>query len=163
MIYLSADSHLGHYKLSDPKFTPNPRPDNFTTEILMGLARYAKPENSLIHLGDILISDKARRKHLYACLKASMEGYGHRTLIRGNHDRQGDAFYHSLGFDSVVSGSLKMGNVILSHQPLVAAQSRNIHGHCHGKSELDKRRYSDISPEVVGYDPVPLELIIANL
>lgn len=166
MIYLTSDSHLGHCKLSDPKFTPKPRIELFTTEIIIALMRYAKPENSLIHLGDILLSSKDRRRQLYGDFRTATSGYGHRTLIKGNHDKQSDYFYREvLGFDAVVDGEmLVMGKFVLSHEP--SSRPFNIHGHCHGKLGAGWRKPGpsfDVSPEAVGYDPVPLELIIASL
>lgn len=159
MIYLVSDSHLGHSKLCDPNFTPHPRPKDFSFQIIQGLTKYAKRENSLIHLGDVLLADKNSRKKWYGELSKAILGYGHSTLIKGNHDRESNAFYHDLGFDAVVDGTLDFAQYVFSHRPENHHRNKlNIHGHMHGRPILDPDpHWKDISPEVVGYEPISLD------
>jgi len=77
--------------------------------------------------------------------------YGTIILIRGNHDKIIKEFI-------VVKDSLRIGNFIFSHRPILKKEIPkgfvNVHGHVHEKESLDG---INLSVEHTDYEPVLLE------
>ncbi|HHX70429.1 MAG TPA: phosphoesterase, partial [Gallicola sp.] len=83
-------------------------------------------------------------------------------LILGNHDRRGKQWFLDCGFIEVHK-KLKTGNYLLTHRPQTLDRLDNdvvnIHGHAHGNDgSLDKRKYINVSCEVVDYTPIWIDL-----
>jgi len=122
--YLIADTHFKHDKMK----TYCQRPSNFTELIIKNWANTVKPEDCVIHLGDVAIGGVADWEWILPTLP------GRKGLIRGNHDRQRSlGWWMTHGFDFACDGMM-FRNWWLSHEP---ANSRpggcegNIHGHLH--------------------------------
>ena len=54
--------------------------------------------------------------------------------------------------------------IIFSHIPIHPCQlegrfTLNVHGHSHS-NQIDDKRYMNICPEIIGYDPLTLEQIL---
>jgi calcineurin-like phosphoesterase family protein len=123
--YLIADTHLNHDKIK----TWCDRPEDFTEKLDRNVKQIVKPEDLLIHLGDVGIGDP--------------EGYvkiihgwpGRKILVRGNHDGKGCQWWiEKGGFDFACDAMVYRG-VWLTHKPwlgeLPEGTHVNVHGHLH--------------------------------
>jgi calcineurin-like phosphoesterase family protein len=121
-IYLVSDTHLNHANMT----TYCQRPPDFTEQIIKNWQNIVKPEDTVIHLGDVLIGKKSE------WIMPSLPG--RKILIRGNHDRQwSNTRWMQAGFDFVCDG-LAFRQCWLTHEPadaLPAGTNLNIHGHLH--------------------------------
>jgi calcineurin-like phosphoesterase family protein len=121
--YLISDTHLNHDKIK----TWCDRPDDFTSRIDENVRSIVKPEDLLIHLGDIGIGKTdgyIKMILLWGCRK---------VLVRGNHDQKSCQWYMDNGFDFACDGMIYRGNW-LTHHPanaLPEGTNLNIHGHLH--------------------------------
>lgn len=102
------------------------RPPDFTERIIKNWNQTVKPEDTVIHLGDVAIGKKSE------WIMPSLPG--RKILIRGNHDRsQSCTWWSEHGFDFACDG-LKFRQCWLSHEPasiLPEGCLYNVHGHLH--------------------------------
>lgn len=126
--WVIADTHFGHDKIK----AFESRPEDHEQQILRNLSLMVKPDDVLIHLGDVAFYDKERWADL---LRTSTPGTN-RWLIRGNHDKESLTWYLEHGW-SVVADRLDLKvfglRLSFSHRPLPDADDYdlNIHGHHH--------------------------------
>ena len=171
--WLVSDTHFNHTQLE----AWGGRSGSWQEQLLTGL-RSIPSGDTLIHLGDICIGDDA---HVHELINASLSrGFGDdvtTVLVRGNHDTKSMNWYTEHGWDFVCDGfHLEyMGEtLLLTHRPMHPDMWRfthNIHGHTHGnlhRAEEYHEWYSndfhvDISPEVVGYQPVNLNSLLKKM
>jgi calcineurin-like phosphoesterase family protein len=87
-----------------------------------------KPEDTVIHLGDVQIGKKSDQHDILSSLP------GRKILVRGNHDRQWSCTrWMSAGFDFACD-SMIFRNCWLTHEPadkLPTGTTLNLHGHLH--------------------------------
>ena len=87
---------------------------------------------------------------------------GRKILIIGNHDRRGRRFFLNCGFIEVHKKTIQIGDYMLSHKPIEALEEGliNIHGHIHDRvlEKYDKKRYINVSVEVINYKPIWIDL-----
>lgn len=125
--YLISDTHLKHQKVA----TYCRRPENFTELIDENVRRIVKPEDCLIHLGDVGI-DKAEGPDGF--MKYVRSWPGKKILVRGNHDQKSCGYYMEHGFDFACDMMVFRG-VLLTHKPwleeLPEGTHVNVHGHLH--------------------------------
>jgi len=125
-VYLIADTHLNHDKEGGVMLTYCQRPPDFTNLVLNNWRRTVKPEDLVIHLGDVLIG---KREDRIADLP------GTKILIRGNHDRsQSNTWWMQKGGFQFACDSLMFRQMWLTHEPsaiLPPGAIYNIHGHLH--------------------------------
>lgn len=121
-VYIISDTHFNHQNMQ----TYCLRPSNFTERIIKNWNQTVKPEDTVIHLGDVMIGKKSE------WIMPSLPG--RKILIRGNHDRsQSCAWWMGHGFDFVCDG-LIFRHAWLTHEPantLPVETEINIHGHLH--------------------------------
>ncbi len=121
--YLISDTHLNHDRIK----TWCDRPDDFTERIDKNVRDVVKPEDLLLHLGDIGIGKPdgyIAIINLWPCRK---------VLVRGNHDQKSCQWYMDNGFDFACDGMIYRGTW-LTHHPanaLPEGTNLNIHGHLH--------------------------------
>lgn len=164
--WLISDTHFGHtnmIKLCD-------RPQDFNAQMIANWQKLIKPEDHIIHLGDVFMGkgSKSFAEEIFPSLP------GEKSLILGNHDREKKSFYEKLGFyvyDDyqvwVPHDYENLGSVVLTHYPLCRDYDKwkmNIHGHIHNSGYAPgtprKRRYVNVSVEETGYAPVLVEDVI---
>jgi calcineurin-like phosphoesterase family protein len=147
--WLITDTHFNHKLLEERGY----RPAGFTGLILDNWRRLVHPEDTVYHLGDVIIGQNGT-------LGAILETVpGRKILVKGNHDHESNAWYLRKGFDFVAQGILH-GGVWFSHIPaetLPSGALLNVHGHLHD----DEHRGSNfpehcklLSLEQVNYEPV---------
>jgi len=123
--WLTTDTHLGHGMLVEQGF----RPKGFEELIFSNLKKAVKPNDLLIHFGDVSFSD-----HIYWNERLTDFGLK-RWLIRGNHDDRSISWYIDRGWDFVgdtASITLFGAKILMSHAPQPdTGYDINIHGHLH--------------------------------
>ena len=123
-VYLISDTHFNHKNIA----TYCDRPADFTERIIENWQRTVKPEDLVIHLGDVIIGGTGGLLGIMESLP------GRKTLIRGNHDRQHScAWWMEHGFQFACDG-MKFRQMWLTHEPstsLADGCQLNIHGHLH--------------------------------
>lgn len=111
-------------------------------------------------LGDVSFTNKEKTKEIITQM------YGHKILIRGNHDTKSRNWYLDVGFAEVIDYPIiYKGYFILSHEPAYLNDKVpyvNIHGHTHGKS-MSESYYVNVSVEQINYTPVDLDDIIEKI
>lgn len=164
--WLISDTHFNHEKLTEW----GGRSGNWQNQLWSGINSIPKGD-TLIHLGDICIgNDEVIHKNLNTLTHFK------KILIRGNHDKKSAQWYTEHGWDFVCDGLelIFHGHYLhLTHRPARPQGNNtfNIHGHTHGnlhRSEeytdfYSKEYHIDISPEIVGFTPIPLETLIKRL
>lgn len=120
--FLIADTHFNHQNIA----TYCQRPANFTELIIKNWNLRVKPEDTVIHLGDVQIGKKSE------WIMPNLPG--RKVLIRGNHDRsQSVSWWMEQGFDFACD-AMQFRNCWLTHEPATAlpvGADYNIHGHLH--------------------------------
>lgn len=167
--WLISDTHFNHSKLEDW----GGRTGDWQEKIWKGIHDIPKynGDDVLIHLGDLCIGDD---KEVMKRWDESTAGIT-TILIRGNHDKKSATWYTMEGFNFVCDqiGLVFQGvDILLSHRPMPPDTWRyryNIHGHTHGNMHRaeeysawydPKNFHIDISPEIVGYQPILLETLM---
>lgn len=158
--YASTDLHIEHENIC--KYEP--RPHNHTELLIQRHNEVIGVNDVWLCLGDIIFGkNRANLKHYIdqiACLN--------KILVRGNHDKEDDAFYYRAGF-SVVCDAIKIKGILFSHTPsqLSVDDTMNVHGHFHSNGHrfhqnhwynLDKRHVL-LAIENTNYYPVSLEAL----
>lgn len=163
--WLVSDTHFNHTKLEEW----GGRSGDWQEKLWKGISSIPKGD-ILIHLGDICIGEDSVIHESIALLKCK------KILVRGNHDKKSAQWYMDHGWDFVVDSMelIFQGHYIyFSHRPAppMFHYTMNIHGHTHGnmhRSEeylayYDKEYHKDISPELVGYQPLRLDSLIKKM
>lgn len=123
-VYLISDTHFNHARIA----TYCDRPPDFTERIIRNWRHTVRPEDLVIHLGDVFIGGVAGWREVYPQLT------GRKILVRGNHDRQrSPTWWMENGFDAVNDGMVFRG-VWLTHEPATSRAGGcdlNVHGHLH--------------------------------
>jgi calcineurin-like phosphoesterase family protein len=156
--WIISDTHLFHENII--KYAS--RPAHHNTIIINNWYTTVKPDDTILHLGDVILSSAYRMKDTARFLT------GNKYLIKGNHDSRRKMRNH-MGFN-IVDRKQKRYNgntyhfvpaleygVIFSHQPLPLEWLKkwhvvNIHGHIHNLDTLDNR-HINMSVEVRNYMP----------
>lgn len=124
--WILTDTHFGHEQMH--KYCQ--RLDDFEDRILRQTRHKVKAEDVLIHLGDFCVGQDEywHREFMAACL-------GKRWLVRGNHDRKSNTWYHRNGWDFVADRAElnQFGRrIVLTHKPIdESGDYVNVHGHHH--------------------------------
>lgn len=122
--FLISDTHLNHANIS----TYCDRPENFTELILKRWNERVRPQDTVIHLGDVAIGP---RKHIAEQIRLLN---GKKILVRGNHDLHSSVgWWADNGFDFACDGMVFKGCLLTHHPALSLPHSCkiNIHGHLH--------------------------------
>ena len=140
-IYLVTDTHFGHQMLVDKNY----RPAGFEQKIINGFEQL-KPEDMLIHLGDICIGkDEYWHNEVFRKMRCR------KILVLGNHDHKSMTWYNTHGWDFVCqtfSGKFFGKYVLFSHEPIAwdGKYDVNIHGHHHSSlNHLKEPEYLSIA------------------
>ena len=140
------------------------RPPNFKQLLTGSLKQYVMPQDTLIHLGDVIFKNVKELPELLAAAPCT------KILVRGNHDKETNNWYKRHGFDFVCDGML-LDRCWLTHKPTVCPPEAdvNIHGHFHNNPpERWEGQLFDIyhsgphallSIEIVKYKPICMHKI----
>ena len=124
-VFLISDTHWNHKSI----VSAGHRPPDHGERTLAALRRTLRPDDTLIHLGDVIFASAPKLLDLLSGLP------GHKVLVRGNHDNQSHNWYVAQGFDACMDGLIlkRAGRRILfTHEPEDPGPfDLNIHGHLH--------------------------------
>ena len=135
MIYLISDTHFNHKNIIIYENRPFSSITEMNDEMIKRWNSVIKPEDTIIHLGDVGLGNVSDLKQIIPSLN------GHKILIRGNHDSKSKNFYLECGFEEVMNSKLEVIDglrVYFSHHP----ESRpgdgskydiHLYGHVHSK------------------------------
>jgi len=142
------------------------RPRNNDQLIQKYWRNMVKPDDLVIHLGDVILSNSSAIQNILEYLP------GRKVLCMGNHDKHKASWYMSKGFDFACD-TFVLDGVLFSHKPLLIPDGlvMNIHGHIHiGDHEWFDKESNDVlsdrhilvSLEASGFKPVLLKHILAK-
>jgi len=124
--WVITDTHFGDEQMHEYC----QRPQDFEERIFKTLHSQIHIDDVLIHLGDFCIG-----KDEYWHQKFMMMCSGKKWLIRGNHDRKSNTWYHRNGWDFVgdrVQLNIFGKTIVLTHKPIDDdGDYINVHGHHH--------------------------------
>jgi calcineurin-like phosphoesterase family protein len=145
--WLIADTHWGHSMIQKHCR----RPADVDSRICTNWNRLIKPEDMVIHLGDVAFS--------FVNLKKFLDGLnGVKILVCGNHDSKSKSWYMRNGFAFACDGFV-MSGCYFTHRPRPILPERatlNIHGHLHNTVPRGYRKYPHsrlFSLEYENYSP----------
>lgn len=158
-IWLTTDTHFGHANMIKLCH----RPEDFEKRIIDNWYQVVRPEDIVIHLGDVTWHVKDYLDNVVAKLP------GKKILVRGNHDEKSLMYYMKHGFDLAVD-SLSMKyrglDILFTHEPKIFHEHDiNIHGHLHTNTlELSEpySLYYLISLENNGYTMTNLDALVRH-
>lgn len=174
-IYITSDQHFFHTNIIKYCQRPFDNYSEMNETIINNYNEIIKPEDTVIHLGDLSASVK-NHIHEFSNILNSLNG--NKILLRGNHDHQDDQFYLDNGFE-VVGDHMIVGEYFFSHYPLFADSkwctpteqrliklyenskcTKIVHGHTHNNVSKWKDDLFRINAcvEVNDYNPILLEL-----
>ena len=148
--WVISDTHFYHKKMVELCNRPN----DFDKIITKNINQLIKPQDMLIHLGDVTWKEFPH----WPC---------ETILVKGNHDSKSYTYYKNHGFVFCCDTfSIKYGglDIIFSHKPLIFHDhDLNIHGHLHNMAEIVSVCPSYlVSLENNGYMPELLDKIISK-
>lgn len=180
--WIISDTHWNHVNIVEYAG----RPANHNELMQQNWRKLVRPDDTVLHLGDVLMG----RKELWKTMPGWLPGKV--TVIEGNHDH-----YHKLEFmhdewgwriNAITGISFSSGpailnlnyrdyDIIFTHEPFMSVQDSrstnntdrvysrlpektiNVHGHIHEKPEHDLQRIN-VSVERIQYQPVNLKLLL---
>jgi calcineurin-like phosphoesterase family protein len=163
-IWLTTDTHFKHKMLVREKY----RPEDFELRIMHHICNMVKPDDILIHLGDVCMGNDLE---VHSFFNYPLRKW----LIRGNHDSKSDHWYLNHGWEFVgrmVVNKWFGKKVCLSHAPVADfGFDINIHGHFHDNAHRSSEpefqaiygpKHKLIALEYTDYKPVLLESVIVK-
>lgn len=166
-VYLISDTHFKHEKMR----TYCDRPSDFTDVLICNWKNTVKPEDTVIHLGDVAIGPVEDWEWIIPSLP------GKKVLILGNHDDQRSVtWWMRHGFDFACEG-LKFRNCWLTHRPDTSRAGGcdlNIHGHLHNiwhgfkpdgglpETKLHQPWQRLFAVEYTGYMPIEFDKFVSH-
>src|ERR1043166_4710908 len=147
--WLITDTHFDHDNIG----VYCDRPKGWMDRIIRNWKQIVKPDDVVLHLGDVLVGNRHSMRDLMNGLP------GHKLLIRGNHDDKSSMWYIRNGFAFACDGMAYKG-VTWTHRPsytLMPDTDINIHGHVHNTVWNPRADFSRLlAIEHVGYKPIDL-------
>ncbi len=158
MLYIIADTHFNHENIIKYCNRPFKNSQEMNQYIISKWNSVVKPEDTVIHLGDVGFGTTEEMKLLIGTLN------GKKILIRGNHDlRRGINGWKEVGFSEVYKDKIEINNLVLTHYPIELPEERiNIFGHIHDKpldEKYNKNNHFCVSCDVIDYTPITIEEI----
>lgn len=147
-IFIISDTHFNHKNIIEYTGRPFKTIEEMNEVIIKKWNDKVGKEDLVIHLGDFALGDKEE------VIKIRNRLNGKIILIKGNHDHKS---VRDAGF-FIVKGTLEIGNIIFSHNPLDEKEIPlcfiNVHGHIH---EKESPRGINVSVEKIDYEPKEIE------
>jgi len=153
-IFVISDTHFHHENIIRYSNRPFGSVEEMDKEMIKRWNKKVGKEDIVIHLGDFALGSEKEIKDL----KDNLNGII--FLLKGNHDHK---LLRKAGF-IIIKGTLEIGNIIFSHNPLkkedIPRGFINVHGHIHKKESLNG---INISVEKMNYEPIELEELKKSL
>ena len=144
-IFITADHNFHHKNIIEYCGRPFKTVDEMDKVMIEKWNKKVGKDDLVIHLGDFALGSKEKVKETREKLNGTI------ILIKGNHDRVTNSFI-------IVEDSLRIGNLIFSHRPILKNEIPkgciNVHGHIHEKESISG---INVSVEKTDYEPILLE------
>jgi calcineurin-like phosphoesterase family protein len=171
--WVVSDTHFGH----DNIVGFSHRPIDHEQVMVAEWRKEVPPHATILHLGDVSFRNNAFFKHVIA---KDLTGE-RKLLIKGNHDKSGNALYRDAGFQVVKPFGIRYRDhvVSFSHYPWgdptnkqsddVGTMPSNyvrVHGHIHNNGYTRdafvpfRKNHINLSVEQTKYKPVNLKLLL---
>ena len=152
MIYLISDTHFNHKNIIQYEGRPFKSTEEMNDALIENWNAVVKPEDTVIHLGDVGLGPKEKIAPIVQSLK------GRKILVMGNHDNLSEQAYRDMGFWTVSRFPIVYdGFYIMSHAPIQLPNKtcyKNIYGHVHNDPNYVDTPYSQcVSVERINYTP----------
>jgi len=168
MIYITADTHLGHSNIIKYDERPFDTTQEHDEAIVRRWNRKVNPQDTVYHLGDIALCSLPRAAELIYSLN------GHIVLLLGNHDKTAQALakrHPDLFKDVQRYVELKDNGDLfcLFHYPIHEWNKCHygaymLHGHTHGNDSYStKYRILNVGTNLHNYTPLSLDEIREQL
>lgn len=170
MIWLTADTHLGHENIITQANRPFRSVKQMDDHIISAINEMVAPGDELYVLGDFSFRTSREDVRMYRWLIGCRNVY----LIRGNHDllwHGSSPFQREYGYyDQLHSPRPRRHRIVMCHYPILSWRSMDFgsihaHGHIHADAGYNRRnrdagifRY-DVGVEANGYAPVSLDYL----
>lgn len=132
-IWLVTDTHFNHKNIIEYEN----RPIDFKEKIISNVKDVVKPDDILLHLGDVIFSRASELTEIMGQMP------GIKILVKGNHDIKKDLWYFNHGFD-LIADTLLFKDIVFSHEPRDLNEYENykynIHGHFHRSLRTEASR-----------------------
>lgn len=163
-LWIISDTHFNHEAITREDFEN--RPDNHKELIMNNWKKLVSPEDTVIHLWDVIFSRASELSDILGQLPWT------KILVKGNHDMNRNNWYLSKWFNFVcdkIELRVNHKDVILTHIPQKLEEWKyNIHWHLHSGKHRDEEcehiltdRHILYSCELENYKPLLLEDMIA--
>jgi len=131
--WIISDTHFSHSKIHE--FCN--RPSNYESLIIKHMHLCIRPDDILIHLGDIAWHNENIWNRMITSFPANKK-----WLMRGNHDTRSNNWYLNRGWDFIgdsMTLTIYKKIILFSHKPVPDGYyDFNIHGHFHN---IDSTRF----------------------
>lgn len=147
-IWIISDTHFRHKNIIKYCDRPFSSVQDMNRQLIANWNSKVAKEDLVIHLGDFSCGSIEEIKNIRDQLNGTI------LLIKGNHDRDS---IRECGF-IVIEGNLRIGNLILSHEPMqeIPIGYINVHGHIHHR---DSYWGKNVSVEKTNYTPILLSSV----
>lgn len=153
-IFIISDTHFHHENIIKYSNRPFKSVEEMDKEMIKKWNNKVGKKDMVIHLGDFVLGNEKEIKDLKDNLNGTI------FLLKGNHDHR---IMRKAGF-IIIKGSLEIGNLIFSHNPLkkedIPNGFINVHGHIHEKESVNG---INLSVEKTNYEPVELDELKKSL
>ncbi len=152
-----ADTHFNHTNIIKYCDRPFNNVEKMNEKIIDNWNKVISVDDIVFHLGDFGLGNFDELKKIFDRLN------GKKFLIMGNHDsNRSKNFYLKLGFLDVYKKQCQIGNILLTHWPVVVEDNVfNYYGHIHNKEENEQfkdGKHKCVSLEKTNYNPVEIYL-----
>lgn len=155
-----SDTHFGHTNIIKYCKRPFINVEVMNQYLIDAWNSVVGKQDTVYHAGDFGFGPKEFIADIVSQLNGNI------ILVEGNHDKFSRTKIMECGFAGFHKGSLTIGDLIITHRPLesVSFGTKNIHGHTHNTyiEEIDTDYHINVSADVLGFKPYPLERIIAG-
>lgn len=160
--WIISDTHFGHKNII--KYCK--RPPNHDTLMRRNWKKYVKPDDVILHLGDVTVW----YGNHYTWANEVNKLPGIKYMIRGNHDEQwtNEEWYERAGM--IVIPPFQQNKIFFSHESLMPSGTWdvNVHGHSHNHEPYRAYMkfglmYYNASIEGMNYRPVRMKTILKEL
>jgi calcineurin-like phosphoesterase family protein len=156
--WIISDTHFFHANIG--RYCD--RPEGWQEMIIDNWNHFIHPKEVVFLVGDLALGKKETLEGLVPLLNGKL------YLMRGNHDRRGNAFYQQLGI-TLVPDPYRINHpsglrLVFSHRPIFPLEpgALNLHGHIHNNPAPELgAQHVNLCVEVRNYRPWRLGEILA--
>lgn len=160
MDYITSDTHLNHKAIIDFVDRPFNTVEEMNNTIIDNWNLEVSKYDKIYHTGDFSWGNK----EVITGFVDRLNGY--KILIKGNHDKKSNKWYHDAGFDDVIDGGLIIRDFLfLTHKPMFLNKHMpyvNLHGHLHN-NKMEGNQYYNVGVELNDYKPILIDKILEKL